>query len=225
MTEQEQPSTPPPKNGRPKRRQIYVHRFQRSYAVGLGFFLFGYCVIVFGLAFVLPYLMPAIRLLSHNSVEDRAFAATQLLSLVQNVWPGLVEIATSMWPALIALVVSAAVFSIYLTHRVAGPLYRFQRSTAELAEGNLALRIRLRDGDELHELADLANQAVAKLDQAMIEIRDRTAGAKNAMRAVMDGLKSTGGADQANVDRLEEALNESQRIEDVLKRFRVSDSL
>lgn len=220
MTELE----PPPQEGHPKRRQIYVHRFQRSYAIGLGFFLFCYCLIVFGLAFVLPYIMPAVRLLSQSSVEDRASAATQLLSLVQDVWPALVEIGTSMWPALFALVIGAAVFSIYLTHRIAGPLYRFQKSTAELAEGNLALRIRLRNGDELQDLADLANRAVANLDQAMKEIRDRTAGAKNALRAAMDGLKATGGADQTDVDRLEQALDESQRIEEVLKRFRYSDS-
>ncbi len=219
MTEQ-----PPSQQDHPKRRQIYVHRFQRSYALGLGLFLFGYCLILFGLAFILPYMMPAIQLLSHSSIEDRASAATQLLSLVENVWPVLVEIGTSMWPALIALVLAAAIFSIYLTHRVAGPLYRFQKSTGELAEGNLALRITLRAGDELHDLADLANRAVANLDRAMLEIRDRTTGTRHALRAAMDGLKAAGGADQANVDRLEEALKESERIEDVLKRFRLSDS-
>lgn len=215
---------PPPQRGRPKRSQIYVHRFQLSYAIGLGFFLFCYCLILFGLAFILPYIMPAIELLSNSSVEDRASAATQLLSLVENVWPALVEIGTSMWPALIALVLAAAIFSIYLTHRVAGPLYRFQKSTAELAEGNLALRIKLRRGDELHDLADLANRAVANLDRAMREIRDRTAGTTQALRAAMDGLKATGGADRAHVDRLEEALRESQQIEEVLKGFRFSDS-
>lgn len=220
MTEQ----TPPPQQGRPKRRQIYVHRFQRSYAIGLGAFLFGYCLILFGLAFILPYIMPAIKLLSNGSIEDRASAATQLLSLVENVWPALVDIGTSMWPALLALVLAAAVFSIYLTHRVAGPLYRFQRSTAELAEGNLAVRIRLRNGDELQDLAELANQAVENLDQAMKEIRDRTAGATTSLRTAIDGLKATGGTEQTNVARLEEALHDTERVEDVLKRFRFSSS-
>lgn len=220
MTEQ----TPPPQQDRPKRREIYIHRFQRSYAIGLGLFLFGYCLILFGLAFILPYMMPAIELLSETSVEDRASAATQLLSLVENVWPALVEIGASMWPALIALALAAAVFSIYLTHRVAGPLYRFQKGTADLAAGNLALRITLRDGDELHDLANLANQAVANLDQAMMEIRDRTAGAQSALRAALDGLKAASGVDRASIDRLEAALKEGRQIEDVLKRFRFSDS-
>lgn len=224
MTDETAPSSPPPQRGRPKRRQIYVHRFQRSYAIGLGFFLFGYCMVIFGLAFVLPYIVPALKLLSTNTVEDRASAATQLLSLVENVWPMLIEVGTTMWPALVALVIAAGIFSIYLTHRVAGPLYRFQKSTAELVEGNLALRIKLRKGDELHDLADLANQAVANLDQAMTEIRDRTAGVTEAVGAAMHGLKAKGGADQASVDRLEGALKESQRIETVLKRFRLSDS-
>lgn len=219
MTEQ-----PPAQRARPGRRQIYVHRFQRSYAIGLGFFLFSYCLALFGLAFILPYIMPAIKLLSNGSIEDRASAATQLLSLVENVWPALAEIGTSMWPALIALVLAAAIFSLYLTHRVAGPLYRFQKSTAELADGNLAVRITLRNGDELHDLADLANRAVANLDRAMREIRDRTTGTTQALRAAMEEPNTTAGAGRTNAGPLEEALRETRQIEDVLKRFRLSDS-
>jgi signal transduction histidine kinase len=61
----------------------------------------------------------------------------------------------------------AAVFSIVLSHKVAGPIYRFETSIREMLEsGDLSRRISLRKGDELQSLADLLNRLLERFSQS-----------------------------------------------------------
>ena len=205
---------------RTRRKQVYVHRMQKTYAVGLGLTLFIFSLVVFALAFIIPYLVPAIKLLLAEPLEEQGTAATQMLYQVQTVWPTLLGIAANVWPALLALILAAAPFSFYLTHRLAGPLYNIQRSTSELAQGNLSLRIKLRKGDYLQDLAELTNQAIGNIEQAMIEIRDRDARSREAIHAALEDLKAENAVDATKLGGLEAAVAQSQQqIEDILKRF------
>ena len=56
-----------------------------------------------------------------------------------------------------------SVISVFLSHRIAGPLFRFERSVEEITKGNLAFCIVLRKKDEGKELADLMNTMIAVL--------------------------------------------------------------
>ena len=50
-----------------------------------------------------------------------------------------------------------------MTHRVAGPLVRFQRALSELAEGRRVDRVQIRDGDLLIEFQDEFNTFLDKI--------------------------------------------------------------
>ncbi len=54
--------------------------------------------------------------------------------------------------------------SIYLSHKIAGPLYRMHWALGELDRGNYAVRIRLRQGDEAQFMASRFNQTIENLD-------------------------------------------------------------
>src|SRR5438309_11848334 len=139
---------PSPKKRPPLwKRRFYVHKIQRTYAIWFGLFMFFSALLVFGLAFLVRCVPPPLKLASSLPLAERATAANQFLVVAQTIWP-----------ALVVLIPAAAVLSIYLTHRLAGPLFRFEQAARELIRGNLALRIRLRKRDELHELAGLLNQ-------------------------------------------------------------------
>lgn len=57
------------------------------------------------------------------------------------------------------LLISPIIFILGLlfSHRIAGPLYRIEKTLYEIIKGNLTLKIRLREGDELSTLADAVN--------------------------------------------------------------------
>ncbi|MBI4055832.1 MAG: methyl-accepting chemotaxis protein [Elusimicrobia bacterium] len=53
--------------------------------------------------------------------------------------------------------------SLYVSHRIAGPIYRFEKSTRLVGEGDLTHRVSLRKGDELGGLEEEFNRMVASL--------------------------------------------------------------
>jgi HAMP domain-containing protein len=193
------------------KRRFYVHPIQRTYAIWFGLFMFFSSLLVFGLAFLVPFIPPALKLVSEIPLEERARAAEQFLVLTQTIWP-----------ALAVMIPGAAFFSIYLTHRLAGPLFRIEQTARELIRGNLAIRIRLRKGDELHELAGLLNEVFNTLEQAFQEIRESEAHASEAISWIMDELKKQPLVNREMLNRLEIALKEEERIDEVLKTFQLS---
>lgn len=58
-----------------------------------------------------------------------------------------------------------AVLAVFLSHRIAGPLYRIKKTIQEVAAGDYSMRLRLRKTDELQDLADEINKLLEVLDQ------------------------------------------------------------
>jgi signal peptidase II len=55
------------------------------------------------------------------------------------------------------------VFGILITHRIAGPIYKFERYLESIARGEEQGDCKLRKGDELHDLCERLNTAVRAL--------------------------------------------------------------
>ena len=193
------------------KRRFYVHKIQRTYAIRFGLFMFFSSILVFGLVFLVPFILPALKLVSQIPLEERARAANQLLVLAQTVWL-----------ALAVLIPAAAVFSIYLTHRLAGPLFRIEHTARELIRGNLALRIRLRKGDELHELAGLLNEVLDTLELSFRGIRESQTHVREVLSWIMDEMRKQPSVNREVLNRLEIALKGGERIDEILKRFQLS---
>ncbi len=74
-------------------------------------------------------------------------------------------------PKFIGLVLLIAWGSIYLSHKIAGPLYRFQMSLEALEKGNMSVRIHLRESDEAQFLGSQFNETVESLDVVFSRIK------------------------------------------------------
>jgi methyl-accepting chemotaxis protein len=70
--------------------------------------------------------------------------------------------------------------SLYVSHRFAGPIYRFEQSAQEIGAGDLTHRVSLRTGDELMELQEEFNGMVAGL-QVLVQ-KDRNLAQRVAQR-------------------------------------------
>ena len=63
-----------------------------------------------------------------------------------------------------------------VSHRIAGPVYRFEQSIKRVRDGDLSVQISLRDKDELKELAEYFNTMVTEMNARisdMIEISNK----------------------------------------------------
>jgi len=153
-----------------QRRRILVDEFQYRL---LAFNLLYFFILLIAMAALL--FVPLMIKLGNSTLPlaERQEVAGLILSL-----------HATLWPPLAIVFVLLAVHSVFVSHRVAGALYRFRAVFREAARGDLTVRATLRKRDYLlKEAAEL---------NAMIEaVNDRLAGAARdcaALREGVDGL-------------------------------------
>lgn len=72
---------------------------------------------------------------------------------------------------LLVLFLFIALGSIFISHKIAGPFYRFQVAFNQIKSGNLKSRIHLRKFDEGQFLARIFNDAMAGLDRKIGQLK------------------------------------------------------
>src|SRR2546425_9052156 len=117
------------------KRRFYVHEIQKTFAIWLGLALVSYSLLVYAVAFFIPFILPAIKVFPSVPLEERAAAAFHFYAL-----------ATPIWPVLLFIIPAAACCSIIVTHRLMEPLGRIEGAAKEPIPRQLALRIQLRQG-------------------------------------------------------------------------------
>ena len=67
------------------------------------------------------------------------------------------------------LLISPLIFilGVLFSHKIAGPVYRIEKSLYEISKGNLALKIKLRSGDELWDMANIINDMTEALSKTI----------------------------------------------------------
>jgi methyl-accepting chemotaxis protein len=103
--------------------------------------------------------------------------------------------------------------ALYISHRIAGPLYRFEKSAQIVGTGDLSHRVSLRTGDELIELQEEFNGMVASL-QSIVE-KDR-----NLAKRLSDRVEDL--AKRASQDELRRELRDLKvEIAHLTKSFKI----
>lgn len=60
-----------------------------------------------------------------------------------------------------------ALWVLIMTHRAAGSVYKIKKVTEEITAGNLHARVRLREKDDFHDLADSFNEMMNAIENQM----------------------------------------------------------
>ena len=151
-----------PHADRPRTRRLIsmVHPLQVTVLTQV----IAYSLIIFVLLAV-PVFKPLMQALDNPALswEERAVVANDLLNLHARFWP---------WALGASLVVSIhCIHSLRLMHRIAGPLYRLRHVFPQIGDGNLCVRIGLRQGDYLTPEADLVNQMTVQLHSKITALK------------------------------------------------------
>ena len=185
-------------SSRDRRTGFFVHRIQKGYAAWIGFLLFLYSTLFFTIAFYGAHLKSMVTLYGGGSLQERQAAAAELLMLSETVWV-----------AVPILFFGSLIFSLIITRRVAGPLYRLDASMQQWSRGNVTWRIRFRPSDRLDDLATTANHAVDNMECALASLQQQN----QTIQRVLSRKEYDGSAELAEVRQA------SQDIEQVLQRF------
>ena len=106
---------------------------------------------------------------------------------------------------------------IYISHRFAGPIHRFEKSAQIAASGDLTHRVALRTGDELHELQEEFNGMMTAL-QGLVQ-KDRNLAQRLAER--IEALLQKFSNGEANGELHEELSSIKIELEHLTRAFKI----
>ena len=191
-----------------KRRIYYIEKkFQTKYILLTIFLLLTYTF-----AFIIIIFSPYILTLSLDfySLSEKAEAARTLLLLHSKVWPGIGGI-----------ILLFGALSIFITHKIAGPLYRLKKSLAMIVKGNLDVKVKLRKGDDLKDLAEHFNMLAEELSTFVNTVRvdyDLLSGYILELEREIDAKMLTEESGRALIHKVEA---NRKNIEAVLEKFKI----
>ena len=150
-------------NNRPYKRKHYFIKktFQAT-------FILKFCLIILLGAVISTFLL---LMLSQNTLTS-SFHQSQLT--IKNT-------ATAILPSVILtnlitlglISLAAIVIILFISHKIAGPMFRLENDVKEIGKGNLTKRIRLREKDQITELAEEINRMTDSYHKKIIDINTR----------------------------------------------------
>jgi len=131
------------------------------------------------------------------------FSQGTLTSSFQNSRLVIQETGAAILPAVLytnlitlGLISAITVFvTLFISHKIAGPIYRVEKEMKNIAFGNLSNKISLRKNDQIKEMAESLNQMAESLHEKMVEIRNEvdhlqtSAVHQNAPKTVIDEIQ------------------------------------
>ncbi len=79
-----------------------------------------------------------------------------------------------MWPFMWGIFMLLFIHSIYVTHKIAGPLYRIREVLKMVKRGNLTAKVKLRSGDYLRAEEQAVNEAIQSIHDKIEGLRENT---------------------------------------------------
>lgn len=131
------------------------------------------------------------------------------------------QILGAQWIFILTAGLAVVIVSMFLTHRFAGPMYRFEKSVEEMTKGHFDFLIRLRKRDEGKELAERMNELIDMVSSNVkemrrladdIEVRLADAG---ALHDAQDLTKASEG--------VREARSANRRLRGILDGFKIKN--
>jgi len=115
-----------------------------------------------------------------------------------------------------------ALVSIFLSHRVAGPIYRIEKFLKSVAKGDLSIKLHLRKGDELQDLADAINEMTDDLKNRVHKLK----ALMNMTNLELERLRRILGKDIPDINiiktEVEEVARSVKELEDHLSEYRLT---
>lgn len=85
-------------------------------------------------------------------------------TLIQPLYDNFLPIVTSFIYKIIIYILFIVLISSILSHKMAGPVYRFEQTCKAIAKGDFSQRVHLRKGDQLTDLQEEFNKMMDRVE-------------------------------------------------------------
>ncbi len=156
-----------------RRRNFYIDKdFQNK-------FIFKFCALV---AFGAGLTILVLYMLSQQSTSvSFVNARVKVMTTGDFILPLLIN---TVLIVMAFVSIGAIAVTLFVSHKIAGPLYRFKQTFKELANGNFTNQIRLRKGDQLVDVGEDFNHMITAVRSQLVEAKSLLALMKADMEAI-----------------------------------------
>jgi len=119
------------------------------------------------------------------------------------------------------VVISCIMVVLFISHRIAGPFYHFEKSLKEIAKGDLTVKTHFRKKDEMKVIADELNKMVASIGNTISVSKGTIQAIENEITSVKIELQRCG-VPRPKVDSVLKPLREKlQKLKTSLSYFKI----
>jgi len=190
-----------------KRKNYFIEKkFQTKYLLLTLLLLLSY-TFVFIVVIFAPYIL---TLYFDYPLSEKNEAARALLLLHGTVWP---------WIG--GVILFFCMISVFISHKVAGPLFRLKKSLIRVTQGDLDVVIKLRKWDDLKDLAEHINTLIEELRTFVITLRNDYALLSEYILELEREIETKVLTEEKGKEIIRKVQESRKNIEAALKRFNV----
>ncbi len=194
-----------------RRRNYFIKKgFQASFIIKFCFLLILACVIMGFAAYLLT------EKTTTTSFENLRLTVK---STSDYILPILIY---SSITAVILVSLATIAIVLFISHRIAGPLYRLERSITDMGNGDLTVNTHLRQADEIKVLADVLNKTVKDIREPLAASKTKVEELETEILALRESLKKRGIPDNEIDSAVRPAEKKVQGVKQALSFFKVS---
>jgi methyl-accepting chemotaxis protein len=190
-----------------KRKNYFIEKkFQAKYILLTVLMLLTYTFIFVVILFA-PYML---TLYFDYPIAEKADAARVILLLHGTIWP---------W--LGGIILFFGVVSIFISHKVAGPLFRIKKALSQVTDGDLSVVIKLRKWDDLKDLADHINKLIEELRTFVNTLKNDYYLLSDYIEELEQKIETKALNEESGREIINKVQASRKNIETALKRFNI----
>lgn len=191
-----------------KRRNYFIEKkFQTKYVLLTMLMLLTYTFLFVVIIFA-PYML---TLYFDYPLAEKADAARVILLLHGTIWP---------WIGGVILFFGA--ISIFVSHKIAGPLFRLKKSLTQITQGDLNVAVKLRRWDDLKDLADHVNTLTEELRTFVTTLKNDYALLSDYILDLEREIEAKVLNEESGREIIRKVQESRKNIEEALKKFNIS---
>jgi methyl-accepting chemotaxis protein len=127
----------------------------------------------------------------------------------------------TIWPWIGGVILFFAIISIFISHKVAGPLFRLKKALTQVTEGDLSVVIKLRKWDDLKDLADHVNILIEELRTFVSTLRNDYDLLSDYIQELEQKIEKRALTEESGREIINKVQASRKNIESALKRFNI----
>ncbi len=127
------------------------------------------------------------------------------------------SLATVIFISIVTIIIT-----LFASHKIAGPLFRLEKNTEIIGNGDLTLETRLRKNDEITGVASALNEMAGKLRSKMIDIRTDLEEVKKGSADIESAIKDKRLSEKELKKQITRLSNRIKSLNRAISKFTVS---